>query len=71
MSEWQPIETAPLGEYALFHQAAWRHPWVGRYTGVDRIVVLDNCDTEATQIEYHADLWMPLPPLPLQDGDER
>ena len=61
---WQPIETAPLGEYALFWQASWPHPWVGRYTGVGMQVVLDNCDVHATQMDYHAEWWMPLPAPP-------
>ena len=61
---WLPVETAPIGDYILIWGGAWRHPFVGRYFGRDWWVFVDNADTNATQSEYVATHWMPLPEPP-------
>src|SRR4051794_16864075 len=39
-ASWQPIETAPPGQHVLLDHPAWRHPFVGQYTGVDQLVLI-------------------------------
>lgn len=64
MTEWQPIETAPVdNRYILIWSGGWRHPFAGRNIG-DGWVLIDNADTDASQTRMHASHWRSLPPPP-------
>jgi hypothetical protein len=58
MSEWQPIITAPRGEWLIF---GW---WENGFWEVDMGVW---AGSDKDSIPTH---WMPLPQPPKEDGDE-
>ena len=66
--EWQPIETAPLGEMVLLWDQVWRHAFPGQRNGKAMgyyaPVYVDTCETEAKGWQPIASHWMPLPKPP-------
>lgn len=68
MSEWQPIETAPLAKLVLMWHPTWRQPWPGRLNGDDGASWIDTCEAEARGWQAHATHWMPLPQPPTSDS---
>lgn len=67
MSDWMPIETAPIGEMVWLWSGAWRHAFPGRHCGNGEVWI-DTCEPEAKGWKGYATHWMPLPEPPKEAG---
>lgn len=60
MSEWQPIETAPLAKMVWLWAPCWRHAFPGQRNGDYGACYIDTCEPAAKGWQTHATHWMPM-----------
>jgi len=58
--DWQPIETAKLGEKVLLWHRSWRCPFPGTPNGDAGAVYVDTCETQARGWQTYASHWAPI-----------
>lgn len=60
MSEWQPIETAKIGQRGMFWHPTWRAPFPGIVNGDGGSVYIDTPTPEHGGWQTHASHWHPI-----------
>lgn len=64
--QWEPIESATLGETVLLWARGWRHPYIGVPNGSSGECWIDGVPNASKGWQTFAHFWMPLPSPPTE-----